>query len=149
MSREPAFEIRHSSIEGLGAFARRRIRKGDRITEYVGERISQDEADRRYEGGPAEHPRVLLFNVDEQTVIDAGVEGNDARFINHSCEPNCESVVRRKRVWILALREIQAGEELTYDYNLTGEGLALSEQKALYPCHCGSKACRGTLYKVG
>lgn len=147
MGRLP-FEIRASPIEGLGAFATRPIRRGARLIEYRGERISTSEADGRYEGGAASNPRVLLFTVDERTVIDGGVHGNEARFINHSCDPNCESVTRARRVWVYALRDIEPGEELTYDYNLTGDEDDPVAQAAEYPCRCGSAACRGTMFKT-
>ncbi len=139
------FEIRPSQISGEGAFALRRIRKGTRIIEYLGERVSQDEADRRYDDDGQEHPRVLLFSVDDRTVIDAGVNGNDARFINHSCDPNCRAVTSRGRVHIWAIRDISAGEELTYDYNLTREGVGEAEAYTRYACRCGSATCRGTM----
>jgi uncharacterized protein len=146
--RRPPFELRPSPIEGLGAFAIRKIRRGSRVIEYLGERITVAEADARYEGGATLTPHVLLFTVDDQTVIDGGVGGNEARYINHSCEPNCESVTRGKRVWIYALRDIEAGEELTYDYNLTGDDGDLEAQAADYPCRCGSTSCRGTMFKL-
>lgn len=131
----------------MGAFAGQPIRRGARIIEYRGEHISPAEADARYDGGPAKHPLVLLFSVDDRTVIDGGVGGNEARFINHSCEPNCESVTHGRRVWIHALRDIAAGEELTYDYNLVGEEDS-QEQLTLYACRCGSKHCRGTMFRT-
>jgi len=146
--KEPPLEIRQSRISGLGAFATKPIERGARIIEYRGERISPAEADLRYEDGPANRPHVLLFSVDDRTVIDAGVEGNEARFINHSCSPNCESITVGKRVWIYARRSIRAGEELTYDYNLTGDTDDLEEQRRLYGCHCGAKNCRGTMFKL-
>src|SRR6476620_1702007 len=90
------FELRRSGIQGKGAFATRPIKRGTRIIEYTGERISPEEADRRYD--------------------DAAMDGNDARFINHSCAPNCEAVDERKRIYIEAIRDIVPGEELTYDY---------------------------------
>jgi SET domain-containing protein len=146
--RQPAFEIRTSPIEGVGAFATRRIRRGARVIEYLGERISPAEADTRYSGSAASEPHVLLFTVDDRIVIDGGVNGNEARYMNHSCEPNCESVTRGKRIWIYALRDIQPGEELTYDYNLTGEGEDQEAEAAEYPCFCGSSTCRGTMFKL-
>ncbi len=139
------FEIRSSQISGQGAFAIRRIRKGSRIIEYLGERISQDEADRRYDDTLMEHPRVLLFTVDNRTVIDAAVNGNEAQYINHSCEPNCHAVTKRGRVHIWALRDILPGEELTYDYTLTREGIGDDEAYSRYACHCGAHSCRGTM----
>ena len=138
------FEVHNSPIQGLGGFATQRIRKGMRIVEYIGERITSEEADRRYTD-EAEHPHVLLFVVDKHTVIDAGVGGNDARFINHSCEPNCKTIVEKKRVYIEAIKNIAAGEELTYDYNLTREGNDNPETEKQFACHCGAKTCRGTM----
>ena len=142
------FEVRRSKIAGLGAFTTRPIAVGSRIIEYVGERVTPAVADARYEGGPLLHPSVLLFSVDSRTVIDAAVGGNESRFINHSCEPNCEAVTRGRRVWIYALRDIQRGEELTYDYSLIGDDENLEKQAARYPCHCGAPTCRGTLFKI-
>ena len=144
----PALAIRSSKISGLGAFAQRPIPKGARIIEYRGERISPAEADRRYAGSPEGHPHVLLFTVNSRIVIDGGVRGNEARFINHSCGPNCEAVTEGRRIWIYALKDIAVGEELTYDYNLTGDPQDLAEQRREYPCNCGSANCRGTMFKI-
>jgi hypothetical protein len=94
------------------------------------------------------HPLVLLFSVDARTVIDAAVNGNDARYINHSCEPNCEAVTRRRRIWIHALRDIRSGEELTYDYNLTGDDENQEAEADQYPCDCKTRSCRGSMFKV-
>jgi SET domain-containing protein len=139
------FEVRSSPIHGLGVFAARRIRKGTRIIEYAGERITPEEADRRYAGDTSEHPHVLLFVVDKNTVIDAAVGGNEARFINHSCEPNCKAYVEKKRIFIYAQKTIAPGEELTYDYNLTRDSQDDAESEKRYACHCGAKNCRGTM----
>lgn len=148
-SKQPAnnhyFEVRRSPIQGLGGFATQRIRKGTRIIEYLGERITTEEGNRRYDDDKAEHAHVLLFTVDQHTVIDAGVDGNEARFINHSCEPNCRAVVDKKRVFIEALKTIADGEELTYDYNLTRDGMEDEQAENRYACHCGAKSCRGTM----
>ena len=138
-------EVRPSSIQGLGAFASAPISKGTRIIEYAGERITHAEADRRYDDDVTEHPRVLLFTVDRRTVIDGGVGGNESRFINHSCEPNCEAVTQRGRVYIEALRDIAAGEELLYDYNLTRTDDDAENLEQRYACHCGAPTCRGTM----
>jgi len=86
-----------------------------------------------------------LFTVDKRTVIDAGVDGNEARFINHSCEPNCLAVTDKRRVYIEAKRDISEGEELTYDYNLQLDEQPDAEMKARYACHCGTASCRGTM----
>ena len=143
-TRTPLFEIRPSPIAGSGAFATRPIRKGTRIVEYVGERITHDEADRRYDDDRFDHAHVLLFTVDRRTVIDAGVGGNEARFINHSCDPNCDPVIEQKRVFIAAIRDIAVGEELTYDYNLEREGNEDPASEARFACRCGAANCRGT-----
>jgi hypothetical protein len=144
-TRAPFFEVRASPIQGLGVFAIRRIRKGTRVIEYQGERITPDEADRRYDDDQSEHPRVLLFTVNKKTIIDADIGGNEAKYINHSCEPNCEAVIEDKRVYIEALRTISPGEELTYDYQLEREGDHNPEWKQRYACRCGAPSCRGTM----
>ena len=144
----PLLEVRPSAIQGLGAFATQRIRKGTRLVEYQGERITPEEADERYDDESDPSPHVLLFTVDKELVIDAGVNGNDARFINHSCEPNCVAVVDRRRVYIEANREIASGEELTYDYNLQQDEPPDEETKRRYACHCGAKNCRGTMLEI-
>ncbi|MFH1184197.1 MAG: SET domain-containing protein-lysine N-methyltransferase [Chloroflexota bacterium] len=135
-------------MSGLGAFATRPIAGRSRIIEYAGERISPEEADARSEGGPSMHPLVLLFSVDSRTVIDAAVNGNEARYINHSCEPNCEAVTRGRRIWIHALRDIRSGEELTYDYNLTGDDEDEEAEAEQYSCQCNARSCRGSMFRV-
>lgn len=122
----------------------RRIRKGTRLIEYLGERITHAEADARYDED-SKFPHVLLFTVDKQTVIDAGVGGNEARYINHSCEPNCQAVLENRRVYIEALCTIQVGEELTYDYRLERGERSDPEEEKKYRCRCGAKTCRGTM----
>jgi len=140
------FEIQASSIQGRGAFAVQRIRRGTRIIEYRGERITTEEADARYaEADQAEHPHVLLFIVDKRTVVDAGVNGNEAQYINHSCEPNCEVRISRKRIFIVAREDIAAGAELTYDYNLEREGDEDAKTERRFACRCGARICRGTM----
>lgn len=139
------FKVRSSRIQGMGAFATRRIRNGTRIIEYVGERISPKQADTRYDGNHGPGLRVLIFQVDKRTIIDAGAGGNEARFINHSCEPNCEAVIDSRRIYIEALRTISPGEELTYDYNLTRDDLDDIQTEADYACNCGASTCRGTM----
>jgi hypothetical protein len=143
--RAPLFEVRRSRVHGDGVFALRRIRKGTRIIEYLGERISHRVADRRYEDHDENDNHTFLFSVDRGVVIDAGVDGNDARFINHSCEPNCESAIERRRVFIDAIRDIDPGEELSYDYQIGRERGDPSNVDEIYACRCGSKECRGTM----
>jgi hypothetical protein len=138
-------EVRRSNVHGLGVFAARRITKGTRIIEYVGERVSHDEADRRYEEKDANDSHTFLFIVDSKTVIDAGVDGNDARFFNHSCDPNCESTVEKRRVYIEALRDIESGAELTYDYQIQREDDDPDNIDDVFACRCGFAKCRGTM----
>lgn len=142
------FEIRPSPIHGLGAFALRAIPKGARIIEYTGERITPQEADARYDDDALGQTHTFLFTVDRHTVIDGEHEGNDARYINHSCQPNCRAIIEDGRVFIEAIRNIPAGTELTYDYRLTRGGAFRAAWKARYPCHCGAPNCRGTLLKL-
>lgn len=138
-------EVRHSTVHGLGVFATRRIPKGTRIIEYVGERVSHEEADQRYEDKDASDSHTFLFIVDEQAVIDAGVGGNEARFINHSCEPNCESVIEHGQVFIEAIRTIEPGAELTYDYQIQREDDDPDDVDEVFACRCGYSGCRGTM----
>ena len=142
---QPLLEVRDSTLHGLGVFAAHRIRKGTRIIEYLGERVSHAEADRRYEHKVAEDAHTFLFIVDSRTVIDAGVDGNEARFVNHACDPNCESVIEDRRVFIEALRAIEPGEELTYDYQIQRESDDPPDIDAIFACCCGSERCRGSM----
>ena len=140
------YKIRKSPIQGRGAFATRRIKKGERIVEYKGERISDAEADRRYPTPEAgEHHHTFLFELDDGRVIDAAYGGNSARFINHSCDPNCETVEEDARIYINAARDIQPGEELAYDYNFILPVRHTPALKRRYPCWCGADECRGTM----
>jgi len=143
--RTPYFAVRRSRVHGRGAFALRRIRKGTRIVEYTGERVSHREADRRYEDREASDNHTFLFIVDARTVIDAGAGGNEARFINHSCNPNCEAVIEAKRVYIEAVRTIEPGEELSYDYQLARAPDDPPDADAIYACRCGHPECRGSM----
>ena len=138
-------EVRASPLHGLGVFAAQRIRRGTRIIEYLGERVSHAEADRRYEHKDAEDAHTFLFIVDARTVIDAGIGGNEARFVNHACEPNCESVIEARRVFIEAVRSIEPGEELTYDYQIQREVDDPPDVDAIFACRCGSARCRGSM----
>jgi uncharacterized protein len=137
--------VRNSRIHGKGVFATRRIRKGTRIVEYTGERIGHAEADERYVDKSAEDNHTFLFIVDAKTVIDAGMGGNEARFINHSCAPNCESDIIGKRVFIRALRSIEPGEELAYDYGIAREKSDPKNIDDIFACRCGADKCRGTM----
>jgi len=139
------FEVRSSHIQGVGVFAVLPIPKGTRIVEYTGERISHEEADARYDDFAMERHHTFLFTVDEQTVIDGKRDGNDSRFINHSCEPNCETVIEEGRVFVDAIRNIAAGEELYFDYAYERDGNEDPEAEKRYACRCGAKTCRKTI----
>ena len=140
------FELRSSPIAGVGAFATRRIKKGTRIIEYTGERISNAEADRRYDEDKMQSHHTFLFTLTSRTVVDAAVGGNESRFINHSCQPNCEAViVDGKRIYIEALRDISVGEELAYDYQYERTDDHTAEDERFYACRCGAAECRGTI----
>jgi hypothetical protein len=141
---DPLCVVKRSKIHGRGVYASRRIRKGTRIIEYVGDRISHEEADARYEM-KADDGHTFLFVVDDDLCIDAGVGGNAARFINHKCDANCETIIEGRRVFIEAIRTIQPGEELGYDYQLTWESTDDPDELALYACRCGAANCRGTM----
>ncbi len=139
--------VRRSQIQGRGVFASRDIARGDRIIEYTGARISHDEADAQCpdDEASARH-HTFLFAVDDDLVIDGGRGGNDARFINHSCDPNCEVAIVRQRVFVDAVRDIASGEEILYDYwYVTDDGYTLEDLRRIYPCRCGAEKCRGTL----
>ena len=141
----PRYRVRRSRVHGLGAFATRQIRKGTRIVEYLGDRVSHQEADRRYESKSSDDNHTFLFIVDRGIVIDGGVNGNEARFINHGCDPNCESVTLDRRVFIEALRTIKSGEELKYDYSIGRDKDDPPNVDEVFACHCGAKECRGTM----
>ena len=141
----PYFELRTSEIQGTGAFATRTIRKGTRIIEYLGQRISWRTADKRYDDEKMNRHHTFLFTVDDKTCIDAGVNGNDARFLNHSCDPNCEAINDRKRIFIEAKKTIPAGTELVYDYQYERTDDHTAADERFYKCRCGSPNCRGTI----
>jgi len=142
----PPYVVRHSPIHGRGVFARRTIRKGSRIIEYRGERISVDEPESRPDSDPSNPYHTFLFELHDGRVIDAGVRGNAARWINHSCAPNCVPIEDDDaRVYIEAKRTIRAGEELSYDYQLSVAGRVTEKMKRGYACRCGARRCRGTM----
>jgi uncharacterized protein len=147
--REPLYVVRTSGIHGRGVFAARCIRKGTRIVEYTGERIDNDEADRRYDENGMKRHHTFLFTLDKKTVIDGAIKrgGGDASYINHSCEPNCEAVITGKRIYIHALETIEPGTELAYDYQYERTGESDEELEKFYVCRCGAPTCRGTIMK--
>jgi SET domain-containing protein len=139
------FEIRRSRIQGLGAFATQTIPKGTRLSEYAGERLTPKEADARYPDDERGRHHTYLFAIDDDVVVDAAVNGNDARFINHSCDPNCDAVIDDGRIWIETIRDVEPGEELAYDYAYILEERHSPAAKRRFPCNCGSPKCRGTI----
>jgi len=145
VSRPGMLSVRRSRLHGRGVFALRRIRKGTRIIEYLGDRVSHREADRRYEHKSSQDNHTFLFIVDRSVVIDGGANGNDARFINHSCDPNCESTIDDRRVFIEAIRTIQAGDELTYDYQIGRDKGDPPDVDEIFGCRCGAAVCRGSM----
>ena len=138
-------QVRKSGVHGKGVFALTDIAEGESIIEYVGEIITWKEALRRHPHDPKDPHHTFYFHIDDGRVIDAKYGGNASRWINHSCDPNCEADEEEGRVFIKALRNIKAGEELNYDYGLILDEPYTRKVKALYPCWCGAKNCRGTL----
>jgi SET domain-containing protein len=146
--RTPLFEVRHSPIHGFGVFAARRIRKGTTVIEYLGDRVSHAKADERYEDKDPNDNHTFLFTVDSKIVIDAGVNGNEARYINHGCDPNCQSTTLKKRIFIEAIRTIQPGEELAYDYQIQRDSDDPPNVDEIFACRCGAKECRGSMLEA-
>lgn len=142
---KPRVVVRNSAIHGRGVFAVTAMAKGARILEYTGERMSHAEADRRYGDLHDGSSHTMLFAATDKVVIDATKRGGPARWINHSCAPNCEANEEDGRVFIDAIRAIRPGEELSYDYNLVLEERHTPKLKREHPCHCGARRCRGTL----
>jgi SET domain-containing protein len=139
------YEVRSSKIQGRGVFASRLIKKGERIGEYTGERITEKEADRRYPFDDDERHHTFLFRLDDGMIIDAVYGGNAVKYINHSCDPNCEALEEDERIFITAIKDIPKGKELAYDYNFILDERHTPKAKAQYPCYCGSRKCRGTI----
>lgn len=125
-------EIRKSGIHRYGGFATRKIRKGTRVIEYKGEKIDKTESLKRCESN-----NEYIFTLDDDWDIDGKVDWNPARFINHSCDPNCEAIIEKNRIWLFAIKTIQEGEELTFNY-----GYDL-EDYLEHPCQCGAENCVG------
>ncbi|WP_431126387.1 SET domain-containing protein [Variovorax paradoxus] len=138
-------QTRRSTVHGNGVFAVQDLAEGETLIEYKGEVINWKEALRRHPHDPAQPNHTFYFHIDDGRVIDGNVNGNAARWINHSCEPNCEADEVNGRVYIKALRNIAAGEELNYDYGLIIDEPYTPKLLAEFPCWCGSESCRGTL----
>jgi SET domain-containing protein len=144
--KQKPYVVRTSRIHGRGVFAATKIRRGAAIIEYKGKRMTLDAAMEAPDSDPDDPAHTFLFELDDGRVIDAGVRGNAARWINHSCSPNCvTSEDDDGRVFIEAKREILPGEELTYDYRLSIDGRLTKKERARYVCRCGAPKCRGSL----
>lgn len=139
-------QTRRSGVHGKGVYATAPCVAGDALIEYVGEIITWKEALRRHPHDPTDPNHTFYFHIDDGRVIDAKHGGNASRWINHSCEPNCEAdQTDDGRVFIKSLRDISPGEELFYDYGLMIDEPYTKKLKAEYPCWCGADQCRGTL----
>jgi SET domain-containing protein len=149
------FVRRRSPIHGSGVFAAQDLPAGAELIEYRGRRLTHAQANRAY-GGDEDSGHTFLFTLNERYLIDANVGGNDARWINHSCAPNCQAWViehdsgdpSRDRVMIETRRRIRKGEELTYDYGITLEERHTPKLKRIWACRCGARNCKGTILKA-
>ncbi len=140
----PYVTFRNSEIHGKGGFAKTHIPEGTRIIEYVGEKITKAETDRRteivyerHEKNPNEEGAVYIFTLNQRYDIDGDVEYNKARLLNHSCDPNCETDIIQGKIWIIATRDIEKGEEVVYNYGFDYDSYED------HPCRCGSDRCVG------
>lgn len=150
-TRPPAnrwLEVRKSGVHGKGVFATAAIRKGAQIIEYTGEHIPWSEAMELPPRDAANPFHTFFFSLDNGDVINAAVNGNEARWINHSCEPNCETAEEGNRIFVYALRNLRAGEELFYDYKIIPAERRTKQLEGEFACHCGSACCRGTMLPV-
>jgi SET domain-containing protein len=138
-------QTRRSGVHGKGVFATQDVAEGETLIEYLGEVITWKEALRRHPHDPAQPNHTFYFHIDDKRVIDGKVDGNAAKWINHSCDPNCEADEVDGRIFIKALRPIPAGQELNYDYGLIIDLPYTPELLADFPCWCGAANCRGTL----
>jgi len=138
-------QVRRSGVHGRGVYALCEISAGETLIEYTGERIDWEEAMERHPHDPSQPNHTFYFQLENGQVIDAIKGGNSSRWINHSCEPNCETDEIKGRVFIKALRDLMPGEELFYDYGLAVDERYTPKLKKEYACHCGSPHCRGTM----
>ena len=135
-----------SRIEGTGVFAKRRIHRGARIIEYTGARVPAD----RLLAADDATARIYTFRLNDSVVIDGARGGNESRFINHSCAPNCEAYAFDDRLFIYAMADIPRGQELTFDYKLAPpDGQLAGTGPDPHICSCGAPDCRGTLRRAG
>lgn len=142
------FRVKDSKVHGKGVFATRKIPAGSQIIEYQGKRITEKQADKRFGLDPINPFHTFFFSLENGKMIDGGDEGNDARWINHTCDPNCEAKEEKGRVFIHALKDIPRGVELCYDYGLIIDQRMTKKLKASYECRCGLDNCRGTMLAI-
>ncbi len=138
-------QVRRSGVHGKGVFCVAPLAKGALVIEYKGQVLSWPEAQRLHPHDPANPDHTFYFHVDDEHVIDGKVGGNSARWINHSCQPNCEAQEDAGRIFIVALRKIKPGAELFFDYGLILDERHTAKVKARYECRCGARACRHTM----
>lgn len=148
--RQPWHLVKASTLHGKGVFALRDIPAGTRILQYAGRRLTSEQADALHPVNPDDPFHTFFFALSSGKIIDGGQRGNDSRWINHCCEPNCEGHENSDgtRVYIVAMRDIAAGEELLYDYGLVIDEDITAELKQNYRCLCGVPSCRGTMIAV-
>lgn len=142
-------KVGRSRVHGRGVYANAPFRKGARIIEYTGRHVPWSEAQKRQPRDSVHPYHTFLFSLDDGDVIDAGVGGNEARWINHSCDPNCEAAEKQNRVFIYALRALRSGEELFYDYKLEPAERRTKRLEKEFKCFCGTVKCRGTMLRPG
>jgi hypothetical protein len=145
VSDKPLYVVRNSPVHGRGVFATCNIPADTFLIEYEGERISEKEAVRRSGADPENPYHTFFFSLETGKLIDGGDKGNDARWINHSCAPNCEAREEKGRVYIYTKRDIKRGEEFNYDYGLVLDEPQTKALKKAYECRCGAESCRHTM----
>lgn len=146
----PWVKVKKSAVHGRGVFAIKDIPAETLVIEYVGRRISAEEADEMWPVNPDDPYHTFFFSLSSGETIDGGTKGNASKWINHSCEPNCEARegTHGKRVYIYSLRDIKKGEELFFDYGLVIDDVLTQEMIESYRCLCGSPNCRGTMLNL-
>ena len=139
-NRAVRIEVRESAVHGRGVYATQFIPEGTRIIEYTGQRVS-------WEAAPDDEndPHTFNFGLENGEVINPEVDGNNARWINHCCDPNCQAIEEDNRIFIYAMRDIEAGDELFYDYAMEIDEPITEGSKRKFACHCGASNCRGTM----
>ena len=139
----PRIEVRESRVHGRGVYATKPIPKGARIIEYTGQRVPWEDAP-----DDENNPHTFLFGLESGEVINPEIGGNEARWINHCCDPNCEAIEEDDGIFIYAMRDIEAGQELFYDYAMEIDEPITEESKKKFVCQCGSSNCRGTMLEL-